>query len=58
MIHPYLIFLELNGMGHIRTKVAQPRTNCFVEKFNRTVLDEFFREAFRKKNYTPMGTSG
>jgi hypothetical protein len=26
-----------------------PRTNGFVERFNRTVLDEFFREAFRKK---------
>ena len=26
-------------------------TNGFVERFNRTVLDEFFRKAFREKLY-------
>lgn len=51
MIHPYEIFLELCGIEHRRTKVARPRTNGFVERFNRTVLDEFFREAFRKTFY-------
>ena len=51
MIHPYQIFLELNDIEHRRTKVATPRTNGFVERFNRTVLDEFFREAFRDKFY-------
>jgi len=54
MIHPYQIFLELNDIGHRRTKVATPRTNGFVERFNRTILDEFFREAFRKKLYTSV----
>jgi len=52
MIHPYQIFLELNDIVHRRTKVATPRTNGFVERFNRTVLDEFFRETFRQKLYT------
>lgn len=51
MIHPYEIFLELYDIEHRRTKVARPRTNGFVERFNRTVLDEFFREAFREKFY-------
>ncbi len=51
MIHPYQIFLELSDIEHRRTKVARPRTNGFVERFNRTVLDEFFREAFREKFY-------
>ncbi len=54
MIHPYQIFLELNDIEHRRTKVAQPRTNGFVERFNRTVLDEFLREAFRKKLYVSV----
>lgn len=54
MIHPYQIFLELNEIGHRRTKVARPRTNGFVERFNRTVLDEFFREAFRNKFYATV----
>jgi transposase InsO family protein len=54
MMHPYQIFLELNDIRHRRTKVATPRTNGFVERFNRTVLDEFFREAFRKKFYASL----
>ena len=51
MIHLYEIFLELNDIEHRKTKVGTPRTNGFVERFNRTVLDEFFRTAFRKKLY-------
>ena len=51
MIHLYEIFLDLNDIEHRTTKVGNPRTNGFVERFNRTVLDEFFRTAFRKKLY-------
>lgn len=54
IIHPYQIFLDLYGIEHRRTKVARPRTNGFVERFNRTVLDEFFREAFRNKLYVTV----
>lgn len=54
MIHPYQVFLELSEIGHRTTKVSTPRTNGFVERFNRTVLDEFFRETFRKKLYTAV----
>jgi len=32
-------------------KVNTPRTKGFVERFNRTVLDIFFRIAFRAKSY-------
>ena len=28
-----------------------PRINGFVERFNRTVMNEFFRETFRNKVY-------
>ena len=51
MVHLYELFLELNDIKHRKTKVATPRTNGFVERFNRTILDEFFRTAFRKKLY-------
>jgi len=54
MIHPYQIFLEFNDIEHRRTQVARPRTNGFVERFNRTALDEFFRETFRKKFYSSV----
>jgi len=32
-------------------ETSTSRTNGFVERFNRTVLDEFFRTAFRDKFY-------
>ena len=44
----------LNDIEHRLTKVGSPRTNGFVERFNRTILDEFFREAFRKKFYATV----
>ena len=49
--HPYELYLELNDIEHRRTQVRHPQTNGFVERFNRTVLDEFFRIAFRRKLY-------
>jgi transposase InsO family protein len=49
MIHFFEIFLDLYDIEHRTTKVGSPRTNGFVERFNRTILDEFFRTAFREK---------
>jgi len=52
--HPYELYLALNDTEHRRTKVNRPRTNGFVERFNRTVLDEFLRPAFRQRFYTSL----
>lgn len=52
--HPYELFLGLNDIQHRRTKVRTPQTNGFVERFNRTVLDEFFRVAFRTTFYESL----
>jgi transposase InsO family protein len=49
--HPYEMCLELNEIEHRKTKVRSPQTNGFVERFNGTVLDEFFRDAFRRTMY-------
>ena len=46
--HPYELYLDLNDIEHRRTKVRSPKTNGFVERFNRTVLDEFFRVKMRE----------
>lgn len=54
--HPYELYLELNDIEHRRTQVRRPQSNGFVERFNRTVLDEFFRIAFRKKFYESVET--
>jgi len=37
-----------------KKRVATPRTNGFVERFKRTVLEEFFRGILRKKFYTSL----
>ena len=55
-IHLYAIFLELNDLNPRKKKVVSPRTNGFVEKFNRTILDEFFRTAFRRRLYEFVST--
>lgn len=47
--HPFELYLSLNDIRHKRTRVNSPRTNGFVERWHRTVLDEFFRQAFRTK---------
>lgn len=52
--HPYQLLLALQGIKHRRTRVATPRTNGFVERFNRTVLNEFFRGILRRKYYSKL----
>jgi transposase InsO family protein len=47
--HPYELYLALNDIEHRKTKVRTPRTNGFVERFNGTVLEEFFRPAMHAK---------
>ena len=49
--HPFELYLALNDITHKKTRVNRPQTNGFVERFNRTLLDEFFRKAFREKFY-------
>jgi transposase InsO family protein len=54
--HSFEIYLELNDIEHRRTQVRRPQTNGFVERFQRTVLDEFFWIAFRTKLYETVET--
>jgi len=49
--HPYELYLDLNGIEHRRTKVKSPKTNGFVERFNGTILNEFFRMKMRETFY-------
>lgn len=52
--HPYELYLALNDIEHRTTKVRSPQTNGFVERFNRTILDEFLRPSLRQKIYTSV----
>src|SRR5512140_1616361 len=49
--HEYEPYLAVEDVDHSRTKTKSPQTNGICERFHRTVLDEFYRVAFRKKIY-------
>jgi transposase InsO family protein len=49
--HEYELYLALEDVDHSRTKTRSPQTNGIVERFHKTVLDEFYRVAFRKRIY-------
>jgi transposase InsO family protein len=52
--HPYELYLALNDIEHRRTKVGRPRTNGFVERFNGSVLAEFFKPSMRETFYQSL----
>jgi len=49
--HDYQLYLALNDIDHTKTKAKSPQTNGICERFHKTILDEFYRVAFRKKIY-------
>ena len=49
--HEYELYLALEDIDHTRTKAKSPQTNGTCERFHKTVLNEFYRVAFRKKVY-------
>jgi transposase InsO family protein len=49
--HEYELYLAVENIVHTRTKARSPRTKGICERFQKTLLDEFYRIAFRKKLY-------
>ena len=52
--HDYQLFLAVKDIDHTRTKARHPQTNGIVERFHKTILDEFYSVAFRKKIYNSL----
>lgn len=52
--HPFQLFLYLNEIEHTKTKARHPQTNGITERFNQTILDEFYTVFFRKKLYRTL----
>jgi transposase InsO family protein len=52
--HDYQLFLAINDIEHTRTKAYSPQTNGICERFHRTVKEEFYEIAFRKKVYSDL----
>jgi transposase InsO family protein len=49
--HPYELYLGIENIDHTRTKARSPQTNGICERFNKTVLQEFYQVALRRKLY-------
>lgn len=52
--HDYQLYLALNDVEHTKTKVMPPQTNGICERFHKTILQEFYQLAFRRKIYRSL----
>lgn len=49
--HDYQLYLAINEIEHTKTKANHPQTNGICERFHKTILQEFYQVAFRRKIY-------
>jgi len=52
--HEYELYLAIENIDHTKTKARSPQTNGICERFHRTMQDEFYSIAFRKKLYSSL----
>lgn len=52
--HEYELYLAVENIDHTRTKTRHPQTNEIGERFHKTMLNEFYRMAFRRKIYRTL----
>ena len=52
--HEYELYLAIEDIDHSRTKAKSPQTNGICERFHRTIQEEFYAVAFRKKIYNSL----
>jgi transposase InsO family protein len=49
--HEYELYLKVEGIEHSKTQVRHPQSNGICERFHRTIQEEFYAVAFRRKLY-------
>ena len=52
--HAYQLYLAIENIDHSKTKVRHPQTNGICERFHKTMKNEFYDIAFRKKVYNSV----
>lgn len=52
--HEFQLYLAIEDIDHTRTKARSPQTNGICERFHKTILEEFYQIAFRKKIYKSL----
>ncbi len=54
--HDDELYLAINDIEHAKTKIKHPKINGICERFHKTILQEFYQVAFRKRIYTDLDT--
>ena len=52
--HDYQLYLALNDIEHTKARARHPQTNGICERFHKTILQEFYQVAFRRKLYLSL----
>lgn len=52
--HEYQLYLALENIDHSKTKAYSPQTNGICERFHRSMQEEFYSIAFRKRLYSTL----
>jgi transposase InsO family protein len=52
--HAFELFLSIEGIDHSKTKAYTPQTNGICERFHKTMKNEFYDSALRRKIYTSL----
>ena len=52
--HAYQLYLAVEDVDHTKTKAYSPQTNGICERFHKTIKEEFYDIAFRKKVYNSL----
>jgi transposase InsO family protein len=52
--HEYELYLRIEGIEHSKTQVRHPQSNGICERLHRTIQEEFYAVAFRKKLYANL----
>ncbi len=52
--HEYQLYMAVEDIDHTKTKAKSPQTNGICERLHRTMQEEFYAVAFRKKLYETL----
>jgi rhamnogalacturonyl hydrolase YesR len=48
------LYLAIEDIDHSKTKARSPQTNGICERFHKTIQEDFYAVAFRKKVYNSL----
>ena len=52
--HEFQLYLTIEDVEHSKTQVRRPQSNGICERFHRTIQEEFYAQAFRRKTYRTL----